>query len=395
MATSNCRVDAYLEGFEIQSIRDWLWNHRAAFSHPTIDLAMVFVSPDFAEHSGLLLSLIHDEINPKQVIGCSSPSLVSNDRELENTSGFTIGLFHLPDTVLKTIRFDQREIEHADSSSYWRDRLSTGSSNGWIVFADPFHMNLDTWLKQWNQALPGIPILGGLASGRPGVHQTELYLQDQVFTQGGVGLCLEGKTRIQNVISQGCTPIGEPWIITKSSDNVLEEIGNRPAYQVLLETVNELPKNLVQEVQGNLFLGLVTNEYAEDFNRGDFLVRNLLGADPDSGRLSVGALPRLGQTVQFQLRSPNAADEDLKSLLREARLKTKTERVLGGLLCTCNGRGQRLFGAPHHDAQEIINAFGSIGLIGFFCNGELGPVGNQNYLHGYTASLALFTAPAD
>jgi small ligand-binding sensory domain FIST len=134
----------------------------------------------------------------------------------------------------------------------------------------------------------------------------------------------------------------------------------------------------------------VVNEYLEEFHRGDFLIRNLLGADPRSGSIAVGALPRLGQTIQFQRRSAAAATEDMEELLARARKQLGDRPIYGGCLCSCNGRGKNLFGRPHHDAQLVQQRLGPMGLAGFFCNGEIGPVGEKSFLHGYTASLALF-----
>jgi len=192
------------------------------------------------------------------------------------------------------------------------------------------------------------------------------------------------------MISQGCTPIGDTWTLTKVERNIIHEIGNRPAYEVLAETFEKLAPEEQRKARGNLFIGLVMNEYLDEFHRGDFLIRNLLGADPNSGSIAVGALPRQGQTVQFQRRSAAAAAEDLEALLQRTRESLQQAPLYGGCLCCCNGRGQGLFGKPNHDAQLVQQRLGPMGLAGFFCNGELGPVGERNFLHGYTASLALF-----
>jgi len=159
---------------------------------------------------------------------------------------------------------------------------------------------------------------------------------------------------------------------------------------VLADTVNQLSAKEQLQTRGNLFIGLVVNEYREDFHRGDFLVRNLLGGDPQSGMLAVGALPRAGQTIQFQRRDAAAANEDMSELLQRARPQLAGTTIYGGCLCCCNGRGKNLFGAPNHDARMVQQQLGEIGLAGFFCNGEIGPVGDKSFLHGYTASLALF-----
>jgi small ligand-binding sensory domain FIST len=159
---------------------------------------------------------------------------------------------------------------------------------------------------------------------------------------------------------------------------------------VLAETFQKLPPAEQQKTRGNLFIGLVVNEYLEDFHRGDFLVRNLIGGDPNSGVLAVGATPRAGQTMQFQRRDAVAATEDMNELLSRAKKQLADSTIYGGCLCCCNGRGQNLFGSPNHDAELVKKQLGPIGLAGFFCNGEIGPIGQKNFLHGNTALLALF-----
>jgi small ligand-binding sensory domain FIST len=219
-------------------------------------------------------------------------------------------------------------------------------------------------------------------------------LDGAVFEEGGVAVAFGGQVELLSVISQGCTPIGETWTITKAEQNLIHEIANRPAYQVLAETFNSLSAEEQGKARGNLLIGLVVNEYLETFHRGDFLVRNILGGDPNSGSLAVGALPRPGQTMQFQRRDASAATEDMNELLDRLPPRLAGRPVYGGCLFNCTGRGHRLFGHPNHDAGLVQEKAGPIELTGFFCNGEIGPVGLRNFLHGYTASLALFTAKA-
>jgi small ligand-binding sensory domain FIST len=268
--------------------------------------------------------------------------------------------------------------------------IEPGQSNGWLAFIDPFHLDSETWLKTWNEAYAPLPVLGGLASGDSDEQATQVYLNGDVFEEGGVAISVGGEVRLVGVTSQGCTPIGETWTLTKVEQNIIHQIGNRPAYEVLAETFNQLSPEQQKTARGNLFIGLVVNEYLEDFHRGDFLIRNLLGADPRSGSIAVGALPRLGQTIQFQRRSAAAANEDMEELLTRAKKQLGDTPIYGGCLCSCNGRGKGLFHRPNHDAQLVQQRLGPMGLAGFFCNGEIGPVGEKSFLHGYTASLALF-----
>jgi small ligand-binding sensory domain FIST len=318
--------------------------------------------------------------------------LIAGEKEIEGEAGLVLGLYFLPGIQLRSHHFTQEQVDEANGPGYWHleTGLSSDQTNGWLVFADPFHLDAENWLRSWDKAYAPAAIVGGLASGDFTEQRTQLYLNGEVFEEGGVAISVGGDVKLSGVISQGCTPIGETWTLTKVEQNIIHEIGNRPAYEVLAETFEALPVSEQKTARGNMFVGLVVNEYLDDFHRGDFLIRNLLGADPRSGSISVGALPRPGQTAQFQRRSAAAATEDMNELLGRVKTRLGPGAILGGCLCSCNGRGQGLFGRPHHDAQLVQQKLGPMGLSGFFCNGEIGPVGEKNFLHGYTASLALF-----
>src|SRR5439155_8120902 len=216
------------------------------------------------------------------LVGCSSASVIVGGQEIEETAGVAVGLFALPGAELKACHFTPEQTEEANGPGYWHleSGLSPEQTNGWLVFADPCHLDAENWLRGWNEAYAPLPVLGGLASGDYSKQLTQVYLNGDVFEEGGVAVSFSGDARLEGVISQGCTPIGNTWTVTRVERNLIHEIGNRPAYEVLLETFNELPAAQKDKAQGNLFVGLVINEYLEAFQRGDFLIRNLLGADP-------------------------------------------------------------------------------------------------------------------
>src|SRR5205823_13304784 len=201
-----------------------------------------------------------------------------------------------------------------------------------------------TWLRTWNEAYAPLPVMGGLASGDYSEQLTQVYLSGEVFEEGGVAISIGGDVKLAGVTSQGCTPIGDTWTLTKVDQNIIHEIGNRPAYEVLAETFSKLSAEDQKKARGNLFIGLVVNENLDDFHRGDFLIRNLLGSDPRSGSIAVGDASRLGQTIQFQRRSAAAATEDMNELLARTRGKLANTPIYGGCLCSCYGRGQGMFG---------------------------------------------------
>jgi len=373
-------------------LADWARRLRARLPAKTVSLGLVFMSPKFFADAEQVLEILRLHAQIPLLVGCSGGGLVANAEELESAGGLVLALYSLPGATLKGVRFTQEQVAAADGENYWpvENGIAKGQVNGWLAFVDPFHLDGEKWLRSWNQNYSGVPVYGGLASGNFPEPLAQVYLDGEVFEDGGVAIAVGGDVTLSGVISQGCTPIGEAWTLTRVEQNLIRHIGNRPAYTVLSETVQQLPLEEQRKVQGNLHIGLVVNEYLEDFHRGDFLVRNLLGGDPNSGVLAVGAQPRLGQTIQFQRRDAAAASEDMSELLTQARKNLAGREIYGGCLFCCNGRGKNLFGRTSHDAELVQAHFGPTGVAGFFCNGELGPVGEKNFLHGFTASLALF-----
>jgi small ligand-binding sensory domain FIST len=216
-----------------------------------------------------------------------------------------------------------------------------------------------------------------------------LLLGANTFAEGAVALHVSGPVRLQTVVSQGCRPIGRPFVVTKAERNIIYELGGKPALVQLREIFDTLPTSEQRLVQRALHVGRVVSEYQERFEQGDFLVRNVVGIDANSGAIAIGDYLRPGQTVQFHIRDEEAADAELKQLMVDAKSKGGGSPA-GALLFTCNGRGTRMFSQPNHDADAIAHAFGPIPLAGFFAQGELGPIGQHNFIHGFTASIGLF-----
>jgi small ligand-binding sensory domain FIST len=379
-------------GFDEAGLRQWAEDLRRHLPAPQVSLGLVFMSPQFFPHARQTLEILRVHARIPLLAGCSSNGLIVGSQEIENAPGLVLALYSLPGADLKGFRFTQAQVEEANGAVYWH--LETGvepsRTNGWLVFIDPFHLDVEGWIRLWNGAYAPLPLYGGLASGAAPEPLTQVYLDGEVFEDGGVAVSVGGDVALTGVISQGCTPIGETWTLTGVDRNLIRHIGNRPAYAVLDETFKKLPPDEQRKAQGNVLIGLVVNEYLEDFHRGDFLVRNLIGVDPRSGVLAVGALPRTGQTMQFQRRDASAATEDMNELLGRAKKKLAGTTIYGGCLCCCNGRGKHLFDQPNHDAEFVQNQLGPFSLAGFFCNGEIGPIGEKSFLHSYTASLALF-----
>ncbi len=348
-------------------------------------LALAFLSPGYTPHLAEFQEIVAVHGHAAVVCGCTGSGLIGTGREAEMTEGFSLLFLRLPEARMRAVSLSQADVESSTGDSFWREKAGA-SAAAWLTFANPFCFDADTWLREWNRAFPGIPMLGGLASGPRGDEDVTVFGPTIGETSDALAIALDG-VRLETVVSQGCRPIGEPLPVTRADEHLLFELGSRPAYQVLEQAFNTLADADKQRARGNIFAGLAVDEYKEQFGRGDFLVRNILGADPATGAVVVGAHPRTGQTLQYQLRDAASADEELKTLL--APLAARDEKPVASLLFCCNGRGKHLFGAPHHDAKAVADNLAPVPSAGFFCNGEIGPVGGSNFLHGYTASIGL------
>jgi small ligand-binding sensory domain FIST len=354
---------------------------------PTFGL--VFVTPDYAEKSQDLLEIIRVYGHVPTLIGCSGTGLVGQSQEQEEGPGFSLMMVSIPGGKATSLSFSQDVVEGSTGVDYWyeRTKLKPADVKAWLVFLNPFSLNVEIWLKQWNQAYPHVPVFGGMAGGAPGDPEAWVFCDDRVVP-GGVALALQGDIAVHSVVSQGCKPIGEPLTVTHAEKNVLLTLGSRPAYEVLSDVYKELSDTEREQARGHLFAGIAVSEYLEEYKRGDFLVRNIIGADPKSGAVAINAVPRVGQTLQYQLRDSRVATDELKRLLR-AQIAAMDPPPYAGLLCTCHGRGRGLFGGPNHDAGLVNEFYPGLPMAGLFANVQLGPVGDRSFAHGYTASLAL------
>jgi small ligand-binding sensory domain FIST len=257
---------------------------------------------------------------------------------------------------------------------------------------EPFSSVPQSALDLLADQLPNVPVIGGMASGgNPG--ENCLFLNDMTIEQGAIGVVIRGGPRVRTVVSQGCRPIGSPYVVTRAERNVVYELGGMSPMQRLTEIYHQLPARDQKLVEGGVHIGIALNEYQDTFHRGDFRILNVIGVDRKTGALKAGGVIRMGQTVQFQIRDGETADADLKKLL-ERHTSQHPRLPAASLLFSCNGRGTRMFSEPHHDASVIQQYLGPLPLAGIFAQGEIGPVGGKNYIHGFTASVALFEEEA-
>lgn len=361
----------------------------ANLGHDSADLGVIFVSAAYGSTIRPALELATDFVPATHVAGTTAEGVLAGGHEYENRPAVAVWLARLPAATIVPLALEYRQGADGGLFAGWPESLAGDWPRGAAVLllADPFSFPVDAFVKRMEEEHPRVPIVGGMASGGNEPGSNTLMAGRQTFDGGAVGFVIGDGVRVRPVVSQGCRPIGRPFVITKARDNMIIELGGRPALARLRELYGDLDDGDRDLVRSSLHIGRAASEYRDTFRRGDFLVRNVVGADPDSEVIAVGDLVRTGQTLQFHVRDAKSADEDLRELLSN---HADRPRPAGALVFTCNGRGSRLFAEPSHDAKCLQECLGPIPAAGFFAQGEIGPIGERTFLHGYTASIALF-----
>ena len=359
---------------------------RALLGDVSPSFAVLFASAHFLGSVEALVAAVAEQAGPLPLIGCVAEAVVGGTREVE--SGPAVSLW-LGAELGPVETFATEFVRTPGGGAYGGYRFEPAGAGVHLMICDPFTFPADDLLAHLNERVPGAVVMGGMASGGMRLRQSRLFLDGRVLSRGAVGARLTG-AEVHLLVSQGCRPIGDPYTITRAEGNVIQELGGRPPLARLRELAAVLPARDRELLAQGVHVGMVIDEYRAERRQGDFLIRGVIGADPESGAIVVGDEIQVGHTVQFHVRDADSADEDLRRTLEREVGALGGRRAAGALLFTCNGRGSQLFSEPDHDARLLAKMLGGLPVAGFFCAGELGPVGGQNYLHGFTASIALF-----
>jgi len=341
-----------------------------------IDLAIVFASPAIARAIAPRL----DTIGARTVVGCSGAGIIGDAHEIEDRPALSLTAAHLPGVELA--------VRHIDAGAEDGCDIGLADPAGVLVLADPFTCDVHALIGSLDERFPRAPKFGGLASGARGAGGTWLHADATSHARGAVAVAFGGELAIDTLVAQGCRPIGTPMVVTRGEGNIIRELDHRPPLEVLQELHDGLPERDQGLLRHSLFVGIEMTDSVVH-QAGELLVRNIAGIDPDSGALAIAAAVRPFQVIQFLLRDAGTATDDLTRHLERHRASAAGP-VAGALLFSCLGRGARLFGEPDHDSALFQRLVGPAPLGGFFCNGEIGPVGGATFLHGYTSSFALF-----
>ncbi|MGC9526693.1 MAG: FIST signal transduction protein [Limnospira sp.] len=377
----------------------------AALEAPA-DLGLVFISSAFASDYSRLMPLLAERLSVPALIGCSGGGVIGmasegGAEEIEGKPALSLCLAHLPGVEVRPFHLTTEELPDLDSPPEdWVELIGVHPQNypQLIVLVDPFYGKINDLLQGLDYAYPGVPKVGGLASSGVMGQATAVFCNGELYAGEAVGVALSGNIVLDTIVAQGCRPIGDPYRITQGDRNIILRVENRGAELSPLDALQELLGELGEEDRQlaghSLFVGVVRDEFKQNLEAGDFLIRNLIGVDPRMGAIAIGDRVRPGQRIQFHLRDARTSAEDLELLLEGQDTSARPEAVhtRGALMFSCLGRGENLYGEPNFDSNLFRRHF-PIPLSGFFCNGEIGPVGNGTFLHGYTSVFGICRQP--
>jgi len=354
----------------------------------TPDLACIFVSGSDPEEVATAGQQAANATGAGAVIGCSATGVLGSSGAVESASAVSVWCAVLPDVRVRAFHLEVMPADAGMAVVGMPERHADDVVA--ILLADPWSFPIDGFVERSNEALAGLPLAGGLASGLRGRGSTRLFLGPDALDRGAVGVLLGGPVGARTLVSQGCRPVGPAMTVTAADGNVILELAGLPALRKLEEILENLDPVEPALASRGLQIGIAMDEYAEEHEQGDFLVRGIAGADDERRGIVVGDLVTVGSTVRFQLRDASAADDDLRTSLERFRRSSSLDTVEGALLFSCNGRGAQLFTSADHDVAMVRDRLGVDGVAGFFAAGEIGPVGGRNHVHGLTASILAF-----
>ena len=358
-------------------------------------LSVVFVSPHHRADYEKVVPLVREYLPTARVFGCSGGGIIGNGVEVEQRPAVSITAGVLPDVEIVEFHLEANDVPDLDAGpNSWEElvKVNAGDDPQFVMLADPFTFPTQNLLLGLDFAFTRAAKIGGLASGGQQQGGNALFLGDETYHSGAVGLALHGNITVDTVVAQGCRPIGNLMRITESRRNLLMSLDNKSPLAVLRELFEQSDERDRGLMRHSLFLGVVMDEFLDAPQQGDFLIRNVVGMDERSGNLAIGELLKEGQMVQFHLRDAETSADDLTSVLDRYAADNRENQVQGALLFSCLGRGQYLYGRANHDTGIFHDKIGQVPLGGFFCNGEIGPVSGTTFLHGYTSSFGLFRA---
>lgn len=369
---------------------------KAQFGDGKLDLLAVFLSVHFTNRVREIMHGLSAMLEPATMLGCTADGVIGREQEIENQPAVTLLAGRLPGVILEPFALQPGETDWhkilLDKDEFLRMVGADADTKLFLMLGDPFSTPMSDVLQAFNENFTGVPVVGGMASAALRPEGNSLFLNDTLTHQGVLGVAFSGRLEVEVVVSQGSRPFGRPFKVFEARRNRIYSLEGRTPLDWLEELLPMLSEEERSLLQSGLFVGRSIRSDDQEVGRGDFLIWGVVDIDPENGSIAISDSVMEGDTVQFHLRDAVTAQEDLEMMLVPQVFRDPPR---GGLVFSCNGRGRHLYEQPNVDISVIQNNLDNTHLAGFFCAGEIGPIGSENFLHGQTISLVMFREPED
>ena len=355
------------------------------------DLAIVFATSDHAADLSVLVREVADAVGTTCVTGCSASGVLALGRECEN--GPAIGVLAVQSDALRATPFllQDRGDYGLSAGIHLGQRLaaSRDDSDLVVVWPDPYAIRPDRLLQGLDAALGPVPVAGGASSSRSPSGGTFQFCGTEGGTGAVSGVRLSGAFRHHLALTQGCRPLGAVRRVTGAHERFILEVDGVPAYEALRACAPGGRLDNPADAIRRLTVALLPEPGESTLRPGEFLVRNIVAADPDTGVIAIAAEVEEGQSLLFAVREPGAAYDDVSKMAARAAESAPEGGYRFGLYFDCLARGSALYGRAGVDSEAIARHLPGVPILGFFCNAEIAPLRGANHLFTYTGVLVL------
>ncbi len=357
------------------------------------DFVLLFTSGAPPESFEGVLTAVRRACGTDRIAGCTGVGILTETGEREGVSGAAVcavgsdALEGVP-FLLDGLRGRDDAIGRAAGDLV---RPGDGDNALLVVFPDTPRCVPDALFAGVLAAAGPIPVVGGGAAGTGG--ETWQFSGERAATNAVSGMVIRGDLSVSVGVTHSCLPVGRTWTITEAIGNSVRRLDASPALEALLESLGGFTPGGAGDrhrLASHLFVAFPDKESGA-LARDGYIVRNILGVDPDDGAIFVGHEVAAGDRLCFALRDPDGAREDLKAMLEERA--ALAGRPGFGLYFNCCARGRSLYGHDGIDTAYIANAFETLPLIGFFGLAEIAPAGGRTRLHNYSGVIAHLSEP--
>ena len=358
------------------------------------DVAIVFATSEHAQGLPSLLAAVERAAGTPYIVGCSASGVIARGREIED--GPAVGVLVIRSEAVRATPFLFRDSgdQGLTAGIHMGQRLAGSRATGDVVLAwpDPFRVRPDRMLQGLDATLGSVPVAGGAASVSGGSGDTFQFSGCEASCGAVSGVRLAGGIRHQVAVTQGCRPLGAPMRVTSAHENLVLEVDGVPALEALRRIAPCDPTADPERALTSLSVALLPEAGGGILRPGEYLVRNILAVDPDTGVIAVAAEVEEGQSLIFAVREPDAARADVDRMARRAAATAPPGGYRFGLYFNCLARGRSLYGREGVDAEILGRHLPDVPILGFFCNAEIAPLSGMNHLFTYTGVLVLFSA---